>query len=128
MTVCNGLSVRLVDCQLLEPENGRECEKVQVYNGTRRMSSFVGVGDTYLLTNAQSIAIQAGVNVQHAIETTAVSFGNLPTCIAGLDIIVGAALEASFCRWLGVDGPDQPEHQQKGDGDEQDKREQGAVG
>jgi len=82
------------------------------------MSLFVGVGDTDLLTNAQSIAIQAGVNVQHAIETAAVSFGNLPACIARLDIIVGAPLGASFCRWLRVNGPEQPEHQEKGDGDE----------
>ena len=101
---------------------------MQVYKGQKRIGLFVGVGDTDLLTRAQNVAIQAGVNVQHAIETAAVSFGDLPARIARLDIIVGAALRASFCRWLCMDGPDQPEHQEKGDGDEQDKREQGTVG
>ena len=87
--------------------------------GKRGTSSFVGIGDANLFTNAQSVAIQARVEVQHTIETTAVGFGNLPTCVAGLDVIVGAALRARLRRWLRVEGSDQSEYQEKGYGDEQ---------
>lgn len=110
------------------------CGKVRIYKADergkrkRRMNSFVGVGDTDLLTNPQSIAIQTGIIVQHAIETAAVSFGNLPARITRLDIIVGATLRAGFRRWLCVNGSDQPKHQEKANGDEQDEWEQGAVG
>jgi hypothetical protein len=97
----------------------REVRRVR-YEHTRQrgVSSFVGVGDADLLAGAQSVAIQAGVNVQHAIETTAVGFGNLPACIARLYVIVGAALWTCFRRRLCVNGSDQSENQEKADGDE----------
>jgi hypothetical protein len=85
------------------------------------VGSFVGVGDADLFTNAQSVAVQTGVNVQHAIETAAVGFGNLPACIAGLDVIVGGTLRAWLRGWLSVDGSDQSKNQQKGDSEEQDE-------
>ena len=81
----------------------------------RETSLFVRVGDADLLTNAQSVAIQARVKVQHAIETAAIGFRNLPASIAGLDVIVGAALRTSFRRWLRVNGSDQSENQEKAD-------------
>ena len=61
-----------------------------------RTGLFVRVRDTDFLTNGQSVAIQARVKFQHAIETAAIGLGNLPACIAGLDVIVGAALRTSF--------------------------------
>jgi len=78
------------------------CEKVQVYKADGkwkrkgRESLFVGIRDADLLTNAQSVAIQAGINIQHTIETAAVGLGNLPARIARLDVIVRGALGASF--------------------------------
>ena len=60
-------------------------------------SLFVGVGDADLLTGMQGVAIQTRVKVEHAIETAAIGFANLPACVAGLDVIVGAALSANFC-------------------------------
>ena len=98
----SGSEKGLIDCQSSKPEGERECETVRVYKAgerrkmKRRMSLFVGVGDTDLLTNAQGVAIQAGIIVQHAIEAAAVSFGNLPARIARLDVVVGATLGASF--------------------------------
>jgi len=87
----------------------------------RENDSFVGVGDANLLTNAQGVTVQAGVNLQHTIEAAAVGLGNLPACIARLNVIVRAALRASFRRWLRVDGSDQSENQEKADGNEQDE-------
>lgn len=94
----------------------------------KRGSSFVRIGDADLFTDTQSVAIQAGVKIQQMIETAAVGCGNLPTCVPGLDVIVGAALRTSLRRWRRVNGPNQPENKKKGDGNEQDEREQGTVG
>lgn len=105
----------LVGCQLLS-KSGNEQEKRVGNQGwckgqesKSETSSFVGVGDADLLTNAQSVAVQAGVKIQHVIETATVGFGNLPTCVPGLDVIIGAALRTGLRRRLRVYGSDQPE-------------------
>jgi hypothetical protein len=77
----------------------RVCGKLQVDKTDEgreggEIGSFVGIGDAYFVTNTQSVAIQAGVNVQHVIETAAVGFGYLPTCVTRLDVIIGASLRA----------------------------------
>ena len=108
-----------VDCQLSKPrgeheecqdENVRKCKYKRRMRWKRKgIRLLVRVGDADLLTNAQSVAIQAGINVQHPIKIAPVGFGNLPTCIAGLDVIVGTAFRTSFCRRLRVNGASQPE-------------------
>ena len=138
---CDAINVRLegegpVDCQSSGMNERRDprWERVQVHRadekweGKRGTGLFVRVGDADLLTNAQSVAIQAGIKVQHAIETATVGLGNLPACIARLDVIVGAALRASFRRRLRVNGSDQSENQEKADCNKQNEWEQGAVG
>ena len=82
------------------------------------VGSFVRVGDADLFTNAQGVAVQTGVDVQHAIETATVGFGNLPACVTGFDVVVGGALRAWLHGWLSVDGSDQSKNQQEGDSDE----------
>ena len=74
----------------------RKCKYTRRIEKKERTSSFVGIRDADLLTNAQSVAIQAGINIQHAIETAAVGFGNLPASIARFDVIVGGALRTGF--------------------------------
>ena len=138
---CDAINVRLegkgpVDCQSSGMNEKRDprWERVQVHRadekweGKRGTGLFVRVRDADLLTDAQSVAIQAGIKVQHAIEIATVGLGNLPACIARLDVIVGAALRASFRRRLRVNGSDQSENQEKADCNKQNEWEQGAVG